>query len=102
MSALDSLANVDLTDKVALLAYLGGTSSKHDIGIEKVTVKGNQMTVNVRAKSPRLTDPETRDLTYPSDYVLVDRDLFNVSGGMNVKFVDQNGEVLGKTTVTIR
>lgn len=99
---LDSLANVDLTDKVALLAYLGGTSSKHDIGIEKVTVKGNQMTVNVRAKSPRLTDPDTRDLTYPSDYVLVDRDLFNVSGGMNVKFVDQNGEVLGKTTVTIR
>lgn len=99
---LDRLYNVNLTDKVALLAYLGGTSSRHDIGIEKVTVKGNQMTVNVRAKSPRLADPDTRDLVYPADFVLVDRSLFNVSGGMNVKFVDQNGKVLGKTTVTIR
>ena len=99
---LDELSTVDLTDKVALLAYLGGTSSSHDIGIEKVTVKGNQMTVTVRAKSPRLNDPDIRDFVYPADYVLVDRNLFTVSGGMNVKFVDQDGKVLGKTTVTIR
>lgn len=96
----DQLSKVDLTKKVALLAYLGGTSSSHDIGIEKVTVSGSQMTVTVRAKSPRLNAPDIKDLVYPSDYVLVDQHLFSGSG-LDVKFVDQNGKVLGTTKVKI-
>jgi hypothetical protein len=100
-SVLDQLNNVDLTNKVALVAYLGETSSRHDIGIEKVVVKGNQMTVTVRAKSPRLNAPDTRDLTSPSDFVLVKRSLFKTDNTMNVTFVDQNGKVLGKVPVTI-
>ena len=98
----DELNQVDLTDKVALVAYLGGTSSRHDIGIEKVTVKGSQMTVNVRTKSPKLSAPDTRDLTYPADFVLVDRSLFTTGKTMNVTFVDQNGQELGKVAVNIR
>lgn len=100
-AVLDQLNNVDLTDKVALVAYLGQTSSRHDIGIEKVVVKDSQMIVTVRAKSPMLNAPDTRDLTSPSDFVLVDRSLFK-GNTMNVTFVDQNGKVLGKVPVTIR
>ncbi|MDU4961844.1 MAG: hypothetical protein E6X17_14415 [Sporomusaceae bacterium] len=101
-SVLDELNRIDLTDKVALTAYLGGVSSRHDIGIERVTVKGSQMTVTVRTKSPQRFAADTRDLTYPADFVLVDRSLFTSGKTMNVSFVDQNGKQLGKVAVTIR
>lgn len=101
-SVFDRLNQMDLTDKVALAAYLGGTSSRHGIGIERVAVKDNQMTVTVRAKSPRLNAPDTFDLVYPSDIVLVDRAVFSKTSPMNVTFIDQYGKVLGKTTVTLR
>ncbi len=98
---IDKLQNVDLTNKVALVAYLGGTSSSNSIGIEKVTLKGKEMTVKVRTKSPYVNAPMTKDYVYPSDYALIDRSIFEAAGDVNVTFVDQNGKVLGKTKISL-
>lgn len=100
-SVINKLQNVDLTNKVALVAYLGGTSSSNSIGIEKVTLKGKDMTVNVRTKSPYVNAPMTQDYVYPSDYVLIDRSIFEAAGDVNVTFVDQNKKVLGKVKINL-
>lgn len=98
---IDKLHDVDLTNKVALVAYLGGTSSSNSIGIEKVILKGNNLTVNVRTKSPQINAPTTMDYVYPSDYVLLDRSIFETNGDINVTFIDQNGKVLGKIKINM-
>ncbi|MGI6091663.1 MAG: protease complex subunit PrcB family protein [Veillonellaceae bacterium] len=100
-AALQKLKDVDFNNKVALFAYLGGTSGSHGIGIEKVTIAGNKMTVQVRTKSPRPDEMVTMMLTYPSDYVLIDRSVFDIWGGVDITFVDQKGKVLGKNKLTI-
>ena len=100
-SVFDKLNKENLNDKVALAVYLGGTSSVYKIGIEKVTVKGNQMTVNVRTKSPERNAFETRDLVYPADILMVDRKVFTEAGQMHVTFIDQNGKILSKVKVTV-
>lgn len=100
-TVIDKLQNVDLTNKVALVAYLGGTSSSNNIGIEKVTVKGSDLTVTVRTRSPRIDAPMTMDYVNPSDYVLIDRKLFETTGDMNVTFIDQNKKVLGNIKISL-
>jgi hypothetical protein len=100
-AALLKLKDVDFSKKVALFAYLGSSSGGHGIGIEKVTMSGNTMTVQVRAKSPRPGDMVTMMLTYPSDFILIDRNIVDVWGGVNVTFVDQQGQVLSKNKLTI-
>lgn len=98
---IDKLRNVDLTNKVALVAYLGGTSSSNSIGIEKVILKGHDLIVKVRTKSPQVGAPATQDYVYPADYVLIDRSLFETAGNVNVTFVDQNEQVLGKIKINM-
>lgn len=100
-AVIDKLQKVDLTNKVALVAYLGGTSSSNNIGIEKVTVKGSELTVTVKTKSPRIDAPMTMDYVNPCDYVLIDRSLFETTGDMNVTFIDQNKKVLGKIKMSL-
>jgi len=84
-----------------LVAYLGSSPGGYGIGIEKVTMSGNNMTVLVRTKSPRPGDMVTMMLTYPSDFVLIDRNVVDIWGGVNVTFVDQQGHVLSKNKLTI-
>ncbi|HWR45344.1 hypothetical protein [Sporomusa sp.] len=98
---IDKLQDVDLTNKVALVAYLGGTSSSNMIGIEKVTLKDKDLTVKVRTKSPHVDAPMTKDYVYPSDYVLIERSLFETTGSINVTFVDQSGKVLGQMKLSL-
>jgi len=100
-AVIDKLQKVDLANKAALVAYLGGTSSSNNIGIEKVTVKGSELTVSVKAKSPRIDAPMTMDYVNPFDYVLIDRSLFETAGDMNVTFIDQNKKVLGKIKMSL-
>lgn len=100
-AVLDKLNKVDLTNKVALVAYLGGTSSTNEIGIEKVTLKDNTLTVNVRTKSPKPGAPMTMDYVNPSAHVLVDRSIFETGKAINVTFIDQAGKVLGKMTLSL-
>lgn len=99
--ALQKVKDVDYNNKVALFAYLGATSGGYGIGIEKVTMQGVNITVQVRTKSPKPGDMATMMLTYPSDYVLIDRSLVDIWGGVNVTFVDQDGKVLSKNKLTI-
>lgn len=100
-AALQKLKDVDFSNKVALFAYLGSSPGGHGIGIEKVTMSGNAMTVQVRAKSPRPGDMVTMMLTYPADFVLIDRNIVDIWGGVNVTFIDQQGQVLSKNKLTI-
>lgn len=100
-AALLKLKDVDFSKKVALVAYLGSSSGGYGIGVEKVTMSGNNMTVLVRTKSPRPGDMVTMMLTYPSDFVLIDRNVVDIWGGVNVTFVDQQGQVLSKNKLTI-
>lgn len=99
--ALRKLKDVDFSKKVALVAYLGGTSGGHGIGIEKLTITGNKMIVQVRTKSPRPDEMVTKMLTYPTDYVLIDRSVVDIWGGVNITFIDQSGRVLSKNKLTI-
>ncbi len=98
---VDKLQHVDLGDKIALVAYLGGTSSSNAIGIEKVTLKDNNLTVKVRTRSPQVGAPMTKDYVHPSDYVLIDRTVFKAVGETNVTFIDQNGKVIGKIKISL-
>lgn len=100
-AALLKLKDVDFSKKVALFAYLGSLPGGYGIGIEKVTLSGNNMTVLVRTKSPRPGDMVTMMLSYPSDFVLIDRNIVDIWGGINVTFVDQQGQVLSKNKLTI-
>lgn len=93
--------DVDYSKKAVLFAYLGSGGGADAIGIEKVTMIGNSMTVHVRTRSVKPGEMETKNLTTPSDFVAIDRKYIDVWGGVNVTFVDQHGKVLGKAKVSI-
>lgn len=93
--------DVDYNEKVVLFAYLGSGGGADAIGIEKVTVAGNSMTVQVRTRSVKPGEMETKNLTTPSDFVAIDRKYIDVWGGVNVTFVDQYGQVLGKAKASV-
>lgn len=100
--ALEKLKDVDFDNKVALFAYLGtAPSGGYGIGIETVTMSGNNITVQVRTKSPKPSDMVTMMVAYPSDFVLIDRNTVDIWGGVNVTFVDQNGQMLSKNRIVI-
>lgn len=101
-SILANVKNIDYGRKVVVFAYLGeAPGGGHDIGIEKVSIKGNNMTVQVRAKSPRPGQPVTMMLTHPYDFVTIDRSIVDIWGGVNISFVDENGKVLSQNKLTI-
>lgn len=98
----DKLKTVDYRNKLVLAAYLGTAGGGYDIGIEKVVLSGNQLTVRVHTKSPRPGDMTTKNITFPADYVVLDRQIADIWGGLTISFVDQNGKILQKMKITIR
>lgn len=93
--------DVDYSEKVVLFAYLGMGGGADAIGIEKVTINGNSMTVYVRTRSIKPGEVETKNITNPSDFVAIDRSLVDIWGGVSITFVDQKGKVLGKHKISI-
>lgn len=100
-SILEQVKDIDYNNKVVLLAYLGTAGGADNIGIEKVTLQGNTVTVQVRTRSAKPGEMETKMLTHPSAYVAVDRTAVDIWGGTNFVFVDQQGRVLEKTRMVI-
>lgn len=99
---LEKVKDIDYDKQVVLFAYLGTTpSGGYGIGIQKVTLQGNNMTVEVRTRSPRPGQPVTLAMTHPADYVAIDRQVVDIWGGVNITFVDQAGKVLSKNRLTI-
>lgn len=99
---LEQVKNVDYSRKAVLLAYLGtAPSGGYDIGIEKVTMTGNNITVQVQTKSPAPKDMVTMVISHPADYITIDRSIVDIWGGVNVTFVDQYGKVLSKNKLVI-
>lgn len=99
---LKQVQDVDYSKQVILFAYLGtAPSGGYGIGIEKVSITGNNITVQVRTMSPRPGQPVTLAITHPADYVAIDRQVVDIWGGVNVNFVDQAGKVLSKNRLLI-
>lgn len=99
---LEKVKDIDYSSKVVLFVYLGtGPSGGYGIGIEKVTMEGNNMTVKVRTKSPAPNEVVTKAITFPADFVTIKRSEVDIWGGVNVTFVDQDGKVLSKNKLVI-
>ncbi|SFL35479.1 hypothetical protein [Pelosinus propionicus] len=90
------------TNKLILFANMGASSAQSDIGIEKVTISGKNMTVYVHTKSPHPDQFITMNIIYPDDYVAIDRSLIEGQGTMKITFVDQNGTIIGKDKLKIK
>ncbi|MDF2569436.1 MAG: hypothetical protein K0R55_1040 [Sporomusa sp.] len=101
-NVLNKVKEINYANKVVLFAYLGtAPSGGYGIGIEKVTMNANKMTVTVHTLSPRPGAPVTMAMTQPSDYVVLDKAIFDIWGGVDLTFVDQKGQVLSKNKLTI-
>lgn len=101
-SVLKKVQDVDYNNKVVLFAYLGtAPTGGYGIGIEKITMQANKMTVTVHTKSPEANSMVTMAATRPADYIALDRAIFDIWGGVDISFVDQTGRVLSKNKVTI-
>lgn len=99
---LERVKDVDYDSKAVLLAYLGtAPSGGYGIGIEKVTMTGNNITVQVQTKSPAPNEMVTMAITHPADYITIDRSIVDIWGGVNVTFIDQYGSVLSKNKLVI-
>lgn len=92
----------EFNNKLILFANMGASSAQSDIGIEKVTLHGNDMTVYVHTKSPRPDEIITMNIIYPDDYVTIDSSILRERGTINITFVDQKGKVLSKNKLTIK
>jgi hypothetical protein len=99
---LNKFTGPKFTNKLILFANMGGSSAQSDIGIEKVTVSGKNMTVYVHTKSPRPDQFITANMIYPNDYVTIDRSMLEARGNMKITFVDQNGKVLSKNKLKLK
>lgn len=99
---INKFKSPEFNNKLILFANMGASSAKSDIGIEKVTLHGNTMTVYVHTKSPRPDEIITMNIIYPNDYVAIDSSILRERGTMNITFVDQNGKVLSKNKLTIK
>ena len=101
-SLLEKVKDIDYRKQVVLFAYLGAApSGGYGIGIEKVSINANNLTVQVRTNSPRPGQAVTLAITHPSDFVTLDRQIVDIWGGVNVSFVDEKGTVLSKTKLVI-
>ncbi len=101
-SVLKQVQNIDYHNKVVLFAYLGtAPTGGYGIGIEKITMQANKMTVTVHTNSPGAGSMVTQAAAQPADYIALDRAIFDIWGGVDVTFVDQTGRVLSKNKLTI-
>lgn len=97
----DEIRNIDLDRELVLFAYLGSAPSQgYGIAIEKVTQSGNNIYINVAAKSP-----QANEKTAPSkldDYVLVNRSKLDFGQPINVIFIDRNSIPLSSFVILPR
>lgn len=101
-NVLSKVKDINYNNKVVLFAYLGtAPTGGYGIGIEKVTMNANKMTVTVHTRSPQPGAPVTLAMTQPSDYLVIDRAIVDIWGGVDITFVDQKGQVLSKNKLTI-
>lgn len=101
-STINKFKGSEFNNKVILFANMGASSAQSAIGIEKVTLSGNDMTVYVHTKSPHPDQIITMNVIYPDDYVTIDRSIIQERGSVKITFVDQNGKVLSKNKLTIK
>jgi hypothetical protein len=91
--------------KLVLIAKLGSCpTGGYGIGIANVTLKGDQMTVQVRMKSPAPDRIVTMAITNPSDNVQLDLNSVKIPATVNIRFVDNKDALLWQdrfTTPTI-
>ena len=94
------MANVDFSHQIVVYAHLGTVDSTgYGIGIEKITQIGNDLTVNVRTKSPRLNENVTTTKGY--DYIAIERSLFDPRRPIRVTFVNPNHATLTPYNITV-
>jgi hypothetical protein len=91
--------DVDYSQQLLVVAYLGTGGGADAIGIESVVVSGREMTVRVRTKSIRPGQVETMNITNPADFVTIDRGL--AGKVTQATFIDQQGTVLA-TVIMIK
>ena len=89
-------------NKLILFANMGESPAQSAIGIEKVTLSGNDMIVYVHTKSPHPDEFITMNIIYPEDYIMIDRSILQEQGSLNITFVDQNNKVLSKNKLTVK
>lgn len=101
-SVLEIVKDIDYSKKIVLFAYLGEAPSRgYGIGIEKVSLNGNNMTVQVQTRSPLSGQPVTLAISHPADFVTIDRKVVDIWGGVNIQFVDEKGKVLSRNKLVI-
>ncbi|KXS38413.1 MULTISPECIES: protease complex subunit PrcB family protein [unclassified Candidatus Frackibacter] len=93
------LKETDLSNRVAILAYLGEMpSGGYGIQIDKVAKKDDKVLVKVKRVSPSPDDMVTMVITYPYDLITIDKDKFGSAeiSKLDLVVVNQDGEVLNK------
>lgn len=99
---LSKAKDIDYSQKVVLFAYLGtAPGGGYGIGIEKVSMRNNVMTVQVRTRSPRPGQPVTMMIAHPADFVVIDRSAVDIWGGVTIKFIDQDDNELSTNRIVI-
>jgi hypothetical protein len=97
---INQMKNVDFSHQIVVYAHLGTVDSTgYGIGIEKITQTGNDLTVTVRTKSPRLTENVTTTKGY--DYIAMERSLFDSRRPIRVTFINQNNTMLNNYNIMV-
>jgi hypothetical protein len=97
---INQMKHVDFRHQLVVYAHLGTVdSSGYGIGIEKITQTGNDLTVTVRAKSPRFTESVTTTKGY--DYIAMERSLFDSRRPIRVTFINQNHTTLNNYSIMV-
>ncbi len=88
------MKNIDFSHQIVVYAHLGTVGSNgYGIGIENIIQTGNDLTVTVRSKSPRLGETVSA-ATKGYDYVTMERSLFDTQRPIRVTFINQNNTTL--------
>lgn len=87
-------------DELILVVYAGRkNSSGYSIQIDRVAWQGDRMTVVVSEEAPEEEDVVEPALTVPYHLVKVDGKEMDFSGTWQVRFENQQGEILKETTI---
>ena len=98
---VNQLKNVDFSHQIVIYAHLGTVESNgYGIGIEKIIQTGNDLTVTVRSKSPRLGETVTA-ATKGYDYITMERSQFNTASPIHITFINQNNTTLNNYNIML-
>lgn len=99
----DIVSSYDHKNNVLLLAYLGAMpTGGYDIGVKKVSVNGQEVTIQVALKSPAHNTSVTTATTYPFDVVPIPKNKLPLHKEVTFKFVDTKGNLLTTVKASIR